>query len=568
MAVKPVREVSPWSIGGGGQLRELIVLPPVIHIAGHILLLALRHLAVVATIVMFIAGWIEFGSPIAAVFTAVLVPALIWAAKIGLAWRIGEASTLRAVLRGMSRLRSVKKDWSHVMAEIGMTAKGGRVVPHTRNQVLQNGVRMTVVMGAISKNSNALTKKGGDIASGFFCSRALVKKLSPSLAVLTLQWGEHLRQVYRLRDLPEPSGAKRVVFGVSEEGKPAELAYNLSVLAGGLSGSGKSSFAWSVIAGYLAAGIPIRVRVLDPSGVEFAEFKKHKDSPILMDYCSGVDPKPVERFFDRLNADMDRRLAHVEQTGIREHVPTVEEPMDITIIDEILPIASELKKGSTEHPISKVAYLGRKAGFVAIALTQISQVDTLGRARDVFPQRVSFRTQNRYLTDAVLGDNAESDGARCSQLDMEHDRGVGYIASPDVQGYQAFRSAWVSDKETALISQGRLPDTSSLSAVDGLELLPTSVYEMRDRFNALLYVGIAVTGREEERWAEHKLHQWWWPEVADMRTVELLPNRALARTEEARRILKYQPRHNTQHNTDNPNRIVVPSRRENSELAA
>lgn len=558
--VKPVRTVSPWSIGGGGSWRDLFTLPPWMHITGNILMTLFRHPFAVASVAMAVCGFTQWGWWGLALFF--LPMGFLVLQRFVVAYMHSEVKNWRLVIKGMWMLRRIRKMWPHVMREVGMTGKSGDVAPFGDAQVILNGIRLRVVTGAIAKHSSGLQKKSADIAAGFFCSRALVKTVAPALAELSLQWGQHLRQLYRIHDLPLPGVQKKITFGINEDGLGAELVSNLSVLAGGMSGSGKSSFVWAYIAGYLRAGIPIRLRILDPSGIEFAAFAKAKDSPILVDYLSGTDSKDQERFWQRQSQSMTKRLQAVEASGVREHVPTLEEPLDITIVDEILPIAAELRKGGTDHPAGVTAYLGRKAGFVLVALTQASQVDVLGRIRDLFPQALMFRSKNRFLTDAVLGDGAESDGARASLLDVEHDRGVGYMPREGSAGYVQFRSAFVPDKEVAMLASGQLPIREIPGDSNANRMSkPHVLYAFFGAEGQWLYVGMTVEGRHETRWAEHSREKPWWPEVADKKIIDHLPDGYLAETAEALAIRKHKPKYNKTHNKQNPDRVHVPSQR-------
>lgn len=530
------------------------------HITGNILLTLFRNPVLVACPVMagcgaWLWGWwglLAGVSPVVFLFT-------YWLASV---WLTSEVRTVRAVWNGIWKMHKVREMWPHVMREVGMIGKSGDVAPYGDPHIIRNGVKVKVITGSIAKHSSGLQKKAPDIAAGFFAARAIVKTVAPAIAELTLQWGHHLRQKYGIYDLPPATSPDRVVFGITESGMPAELAYNLSVLAGGLTGSGKSSFVWSVIAGYIRAGIPIRLRVLDPSEVEFSELNKAADSPIVLDYLGGISQEAREKFFERIRKDMKRRMRSVVESGVREHVPTVEEPLDITIIDELLPIAVELRKGGTEHPIAEVAFLGRKAGFLVIALTQAAQVDTIGRVRDLFAQRVSFKTQNRHLTDAVLNDGAESDGARCSLLDIHHDKGVGYMASRD-GGYQQIRTAYVDNKELPALAMGRLPVPAAHSEQAHATRMskPHVLYAFFGADGGWLYVGMTVEGRHETRWAEHSREKPWWSEVADKQVIDHLPDGYLAETAEALAIRKYKPKYNKTHNKKNPDRVHVPSQR-------
>lgn len=560
MAANPVRTVSPWSLGSGVRLRELIVLPEWVVITGKVLtaffaicVWLCQHYVISGSVLMLGLGLVQFGTWWAAVPLACLVPGAYWAVRILLMLHAGEATTVRGVIAGLNRARHIRAAWPAVMHELKMSSRGdsGFVPPLTGMVPTASGVKGTVITGSIAVDSHKLVKLETEIASGLFCDRVLVRSLSPSMASIRFDWGQHLRSTYRLGDLPpisRPSDGSpaHIRFGMNADGSPACLVSNLSTLIGGSSGGGKSSTAWAIIAGYLEQ-VPIRLRVIDPSGIEFAELGAVVGKGLVHDYVSdGSLPgeRKMEDFWEDLTDAFNMRLASVTRSGHRWHKPTPEEPLDITIIDELLPIAGELKKESTGHIVGRIAYLGRKAGFVVVALTQASQVDVIGRIRDLFPQRISHRTPNRYMTEAVLGDGAESDGARASQLNINHDRGVAYMASQEVRGYMACRAAWVPDSDTKQIAQGQRP----IAAPSGKPEGPTSVYELRDKRGELLYVGIAEADRVDRRWSEHARSKGWWCDVARKEIVDTFPDRETAETAEALAIKRQRPRYNIQHN--------------------
>lgn len=562
MAVKPVREVSPWTLGSGVRLRELIQLPESVIVTGKLLgacfsllLWAAQHYICTGTVLMLALAWYQIGSlPLAAV-AALLVPSAYWAVRIALLLHAGECATIMQVLTGMRRARKLQQAWQPTMYQLKHNSRQDpEAVPPLISLVpTPTGVKGQVITGSIALDANKLVKEEVVLASGLFCDRVIVRALTPSIADIRFDWGQHLRNIYRFHDLPAaPERSKnepaKIRFGINADGSPATLISNLSTLIGGNAGSGKSSTAWSIIAGYQEQ-LPIRLRVVDPSGIEFADLGKQVGNGLVHDYVS--DPKlpgarKLEDFWEDAEEAFNRRMQAVTASGKRWHEPTDTEPLDILLIDELLPIAKQLKSESTEHIVGRIAYLGRKAGFVVIALTQASQVDVIGRIRDLFPQRISHRTPNRYMTDAVLGDGAESDGARASQLDLAHDKGVAYMAAQGVRGYMGLRSAWIPDTDTKNIASALPPAVPQLN---DLHSKPTALYQFHDNRNQLLYVGIAEASRVDARWAEHARSKAWWCDVARKEVVDVYPDRDTAETAEALAIRKRRPVHNKQHNT-------------------
>lgn len=559
----PVRIVKPWTVGGGGRLRELWEPGPVWIIAGRFTGWWLRHPPHTAVLAAGVAGAAHWRSWLAGVLSAVGVAVLIVAASIAWACKRGSARGIHAIVTGMIRSRKVRRRWPYAAYAAGVTAKGeaGAAPPLRDLRITQTGLTAIAMTGAVGRHSLEVAKAADSLAASMFCSRVIVRAVEPAVAVLRFDWGAHLAATYRLADLPVASAANRIVYGVRHNGAPAELVFNLSTLVVGVSGSGKSSTAWSIIAGYIKAGIPLRVRVLDPGQVEFDALRRALESgssPIAHEYVQDFDQLPeLWRHVDRA---LDARLAAVRDSGRREHVPTPDQPLDLLIIDELLPIAGELRRLGVQHTVGRIAYLGRKAGFVVVALSQASKVSAIGDVRDLFPQRLCLRTGNRHMTDAALGDGAH-DQARCQDLDVDHDRGVGYSAADGMPGFDAFRAAWVPDSETAALAMGRLPAAPTVRGE--LEAAVTSLYRLYGDFrpaagtmvtetDALLYVGISDD--VDRRFSQHAKGKWWWPDVR-RHVVETYPDRELAETAEALAIRRDRPRHNDLFNRSNPDRV-------------
>lgn len=544
---EPVRVVDGWTVGGGGRLRELWRPGAPVILAGRLTRWLFRHPAAVAVIAAGAAAAVRWGSLLAGALAAAAVAILACAGWLAWVSRRGSAANLRQILSGVARTWRVRRRWRATCGHAGLTERGrAAAVPPLRDvRITPTGLTAVAVPGAIGRHAREVAKASDVIAASMFCDRVIVRQLSPSACVVRWDWGRHLSATFRLHELPAPTSSNRIVYGVREDGTGAELVANLSTLIVGVSGSGKSSAAWAILAGYLKAGIPIRVRVIDPGQIEFDALRRALEaggSTIAHQYVR--DFRDLKGLWGNIDRALDARLASVITTGRREHVPTLEEPLDITIVDELLPIAGDLRREGVQHTLGRVAYLGRKAGFVTIALSQAGKVSAIGDVRDLFPQRLAFRTPNRFVTDAALGDGASADGARCQDLDVDHDRGVCYSVQDGIPGYSAARAAWVPDVETKAIAAGRVP-TRPGDLRAQLEARETSLYRLYDVDDVLLYVGIAVD--LEQRMSQHAADKPWWGKV-ERRTVEAYPNRLLAETAEARAIQRERPLHNLTHN--------------------
>lgn len=510
----------------------------------------IRHWIAALTAAVAIGGLVAIG-PWAAAFAAAVpgtrgvffMSVTMQAAGMTSVWRTGVQ---------LWKAYKIRRAWPKVAHMLKLNGRGdGQPPPLVNVLPTPRGVKADILTGTIGMDSADLIKLERKFASAFFCDRVTIKSVSPSMAHVTWEWGHHLRAEIRAWDVPEveqtPGKPPLAAFGIQASGLPAYVVSNLSILVGGLPGGGKSSTIWAIV-NALAAVEHIRLRVVDPSGMEFTLAKKYLGGPLVYDYISDPErpgARPMSEFWAKLEADFNDRLDACDRRGVRRHIPTAEEPLDVLIIDEILPLAAELKKGSTEHIVGRILYLGRKAGYIVLAASQAAQVDVMGRIRDLFPQRLSHQTQTRYATEAFLGDGAEADGATCSKLQPGADAGIFYMAEDGTSGYTACRSALIKDADIERIVQGLRPIPT---AANNLHDRETSVYALYGHDAELLYVGIAASDRLYDRWDEHKRTKPWWHEVADMKEVDSYPDRYLAETAEAMLIRKHKPKHNKQHN--------------------
>lgn len=218
------------------------------------------------------------------------------------------------------------------------------------------------------------------------------------------------------------------------------------VLIGGDSGTGKSNAVWEIIEALLKYRIPFRATILDPAGgVELADLQDAPFTSKYVDRPTDADGAIID-FRDRMN----ERLQKMKQHGLREFDPTHEsmkgEHWHYMLIDELLLCAAQIKQGVLS-PLGEILAVGRKAGFLVIACTQLGQKTTLGDFRDLFPQRVCFGTKTSDMTDAVLGTGATLAGAKCHTIEKV---GTGYLWTIKARGYIKFHTRHIKSTQKVL----------------------------------------------------------------------------------------------------------------------
>jgi len=164
----------------------------------------------------------------------------------------------------------------------------------------------------------------------------------------------------------------------------------------------------------------------------------------------------AKRLFDEQVDAMEARLRSMRRIRVRKHIPSLAEPHDLMIVDELLLLAKLLKEGA-ESPPGMILTVGRKAAFTVCALSQLPQKDVIGDLRDLFPQRIALAMRSRSMTDAVLGPGAVAAGALAHEIPGSMP-GVGFMYSDGTRGYTRIRAALVDDEEADLIARGCLPD--------------------------------------------------------------------------------------------------------------
>ncbi len=216
--------------------------------------------------------------------------------------------------------------------------------------------------------------------------------------------------------LPRPDahgGCSRIVLGVDLDGvlQTADLAEpeNAHVLVAGTTGSGKSEWLRTVLAGLLSTNTPdtLRLMLIDPKRSAFHDLL---DSPFLWDPNALVypDEQPATEALLRLVEEMESRyrrlqgydnLAHYQrETG--EVVPRL-----VSICDEYFDLVNRDRneRKEIERLISRLGAKARAAGIHLIVATQRPDRETVKGALDAnLPARVGLKVQKAIESKMVL----------------------------------------------------------------------------------------------------------------------------------------------------------------------
>lgn len=284
---------------------------------------------------------------------------------------------------------------------------------------------------------------------------------------------------------------------LDQSGDPrSAITLKRHVLIGGDSGSGKSNAVWQIIAGLKKYKIPFKLSVLDPAGgVELADLENASFTIDYVDRPTDADGAILD-FRDRMN----QRLTLLKKLGIREfdldHPELKNEHWHYLVIDELLLCAQQIKQGPLS-PLGDILAVGRKAGFIVVACTQLGQKTTLGDFRDLFPQRVCFGTRTQEMTDAVLGTAATANGALCHEIT---EVGQGFLWTNKARGYFGFTTSHITDTKTIVSIDPKTHGTTNQR---------TALYKLYSEDGTFLYANITQNIAKTMRDRDLKSREWW-----------------------------------------------------------
>ncbi|MGO2482566.1 FtsK/SpoIIIE domain-containing protein [Glutamicibacter ardleyensis] len=247
-----------------------------------------------------------------------------------------------------------------------------------------------------------------------------------------------------------------VVIGVKDSGESFSLQVaGRHTLLVGASGSGKGSVLWSLLLGLapaIRAGL-VRLHGVDlKGGVEFS-LGAGFFHEVAYTY------EDAKKMIRQLSDGLDDRLDSMRESGVRKHVPTVEAPLELLIVDEaasLTYLAPDTKSAKeVDAALKRVLSTGRAAGVSVVAALQDPRKEALA-TRDLFTQIVALRLRSQDDAKLALGSALHEAGARCEQI-AQSQPGTGFSIDAETAEIQRFRAYWVSDeavREVAARVQG------------------------------------------------------------------------------------------------------------------
>lgn len=405
------------------------------------------------------AGWMlwAWASPVPVILAAaVLAACLMWARW----WPIGFHRFVGGPVERAYWRRSIRRCWADVAVACGLGIPGpARPQRHGRSshqpagqphavpklhRVSASGstvrVRLRPLLG---QTIDDVVDAAERLRTAVGASRVRTDSVGANEVALTFSMGDPLAAPFAAARPSRAEVGSHVAMGRAEDGKPWRLPVGPHTLVAGCSGAGKGSVFWSFAFG-LAPGVKagtVRLHGIDLKG----------GMEILMG--AGLFTKRATTTAEAvvLLEDLVRQMrerTRVYAGRVRSHVPTVDEPLHVLMIDELAALTAycperELQRRA-EMAINLLCSQGRAPGFLVFACLQDPRKEVIP-SRGLFTQMVGLRLKDASETAMVLGESALASGAHCHRI-TRGSPGMGYVL-PEDGGYpMRVRAGHVSDQ--------------------------------------------------------------------------------------------------------------------------
>ncbi|GGS88006.1 hypothetical cell division FtsK/SpoIIIE protein [Planobispora rosea] len=248
--------------------------------------------------------------------------------------------------------------------------------------------------------------------------------------------------------VPDTPTVGPVEVGKQEDGQPWRLkVHGTHVLVAGATGAGKGSVIWSAIRGLLPAvraGL-VELWALDPKLMELSFGRA------IFGHRYAADPEECADLLDEAVSVMQKRAARF--AGVqRNHIPTVEDPFILVIVDEVAFLtAYQPDRALRQRITAALATLttqGRAVGVGVLAALQDPRKEVMN-IRNLFPDKIALRLDESEQVDMVLGDGARDRGALADHISPipEQGAGIGFVRLETSPDPIRVRAAYVSDAD-------------------------------------------------------------------------------------------------------------------------
>jgi DNA segregation ATPase FtsK/SpoIIIE, S-DNA-T family len=416
--------------------------------------LAASILTVVAVIWLNL-GWVV----LIALAAAVLAILVLWRWF----WPVSFARWVARPARGAWRGWRYRRRWAGVLTIAGAAPwYQGRVILPVLGKVIATRYTDRVQVRLVSGQSAAdLAKCAENLAQGFGALLCRVRSARSGRVVLEFVRRDALAALIPAVPIPAAPDLTALPVGRREDGLPWLVRlHGTHVLVAGATGAGKASLLWGLVRAMfpLMQARLVRVLAADPKLMELAYGRV-----IFESYGAyAASPAAIAVMLDAAVADMQDRAGRFAGRQ-RDHVPTVEDPFVVVLVDEVAFLtAYQPDRKLKERIMLALATLttqGRALGYCVVAALQDPRKDVL-TIRNLFPDRIAMRLDEPEQVDMVLGDGAYDRGATCELISSDPSTGAGVAfvrleADPDPV---RVRAGWVSDADIRDLASQCIPD--------------------------------------------------------------------------------------------------------------
>ncbi|MEA2127639.1 MAG: segregation ATPase FtsK/SpoIIIE, family, partial [Solirubrobacteraceae bacterium] len=349
--------------------------------------------AIIVVVVVLLAGWLllawaivkrpVLALPVAA-FTGLVVlvgmhdaQALAIYALVGLwIWRRAHKPSFDRVVgrrarSGWRRSWVYERRWrsAMILSGLGKRVRLRDAVPKIRKVTSTLWSDRVLVQLLLGQCTEDYERAAPELAHSFGASSCRVREERPGRVWLEFTTKDPLRETVPALPVPESVDLEAVAIGLQENGEPWKVGVlGTHMLVAGMTGSGKGSVLWSLLRGL---GPEIRegrvaVWAIDPKG----GMELGPGRPLYTRFAvPTLDEHPYEMIavlLEDVVKVMQRRSQGLADVLIRKHVPTVDEPLILVLIDEIANLTAYLTDRKVKDRINQALGLlltqGRAVG--------------------------------------------------------------------------------------------------------------------------------------------------------------------------------------------------------------
>src|SRR5690606_4313539 len=297
-----------------------------------------------------------------------------------------------------------RRHWQPVMvvSGLGRHLRGRDYVPRLGKVTCTSWADLVTVRMLKGQAVKDWADRTDHLAQGFGAKSCRVALSQAGRLTLTFPRNDPLASPLPALALPEEPTVGPVEIGRREDGRPWRLkVHGTHVLVAGATGAGKGSIIWSVIRALLPAARAglVELWALDPKLMELSYGRA------LFGSRYAASPEECADLLDEAVSVMQKRAARF--AGLqRSHIPTVEDPFVLVVVDEVAFLTAYQSDRGLRHRISAalatLTTQGRAVGVGVLAALQDPRKEVMN-IRNLFPDKIALRLDESEQVDMVLG---------------------------------------------------------------------------------------------------------------------------------------------------------------------